>query len=266
MKKIISVILAIILAASSALVLASCALAKSLEESLNVVFMNEGEIVANDTVTQFKNVQTPEISEAYVPDGYKFYGWTPYALNEVDPAAKDFKKTFIGGGKMLHYMDVKGFENNRTVVLNALIIDKELVPKEYHYVVLAWYDKVATSGISGAQMATLEEKLTAYLRGEGVSEEDIATIVIRGYSGNVGPSCGQIMADDDVDIMLGWGSASNVIDTGGMKPEMLLETVSYPVVYEGATKNRTIHRLSDTDTVNKVMAWLQSEDCTSIFN
>lgn len=265
MKKIIAILLFFACAASVA-ALPSCTIVKGMEENFNVVFMNEGEIVDSGTVSQFKNVLTPEVDEAYIPDGYKFYGWTPYAPEDVDPAAADFKDKFVGGGKMLHYLDVKGHEDNHTVVLNALIIDKDLVPKEYHYVVLAWYDKVATSGISAAQMETLETRLKTYLRGEGVSEEDLATVVIRGYSGNVGPSCGQIMADEDVDIMLGWGSADNVVNTGGMKEDMLLETVSYTVVYEGATKNRTIHRLTDSDSVNKVMAWLQTEDCTSIFH
>jgi len=266
MKKIIVLILTLILSITSVFALTSCAAVKGLEEEFNVVFMNEGEIVGYDTVTQFKNILTPDIDEAYIPDGYRFYGWTAYALKDVDPTAANFKQTYIGGGKMLHYMDVKGYENNRTVVMNALILDKNAVPKEYHYAVIAWYDKVATSGISAAQMATLEERLIAYLKSEGVSDEDIATIVVRGYTGNVGPSCGQIMADEDVDIMLGWGSASNVTSTGGMPESMLLESVVFPVIYNGETKNRNIHRLTDSESVNKVFAWLQSEDCTAIFN
>lgn len=240
-------------------------LPKALEEELNIVFMNEGEIVASGSVTQFRNIKTPAIDEAYIPEGYKFYGWTAYSFSDLNPAAADFKSKMIGGGKMLHYMDVKGHEDNRTVVMQAVIIDKNLVPKEYHYTVLAWYDKVATSGISQEQMDTLTAKLQAYLAAEGVSEEDIGTLVIRGYTGNVGPSVGQIMADEDVDIMLGWGSADNVTSTGGMPASMLLESRTFSVVYNGATKNRTIHRLTDSESVLKVWAWLQSEECTAIF-
>ena len=266
MKRVLILTLVVATLAISALSLTSCGVAKALEEQFNVVFMNEGEIVASDTVTQFKNVLAPDIDEAYIPEGYKFYGWTTLSLDEIDPAAPNFKSTLVGGGKMLHFTDVKGYEVNKTVILNAVIIDSSLVPKEYHYVVLAWYDKVATSGISEQQMVQLESKLKAYLKAEGVSDKDIATIVIRGYTGNVGPSCGQIMADEDVDIMLGWGSADNVTSTGGMKQEMLLETVAYQVTYNDTVKNRTIHRLTESDSVIKVMAWLQTEDCTSIFN
>ena len=237
------------------------------EEELSVVFVNEGEVVGRGSVTQYKNVKTPELGENYIPTGYRFYGWTVYNPDAVDPASPDFKSTFVGGGKMLHFMDVKGHENSeKEVIMSALIVDKSLVPKEYHYAVIAWYDKVATSGVSSAQMETLSAKLTAYLRSEGVSEEDIATIVIRGYTGNVGPSCGQIMADEDVDIMLGWGSRSNVTGTGGMPETMLLESEPYTVTYNGATKNRYLHRLTESESVLKVWEWLFSEDCTSIFN
>ena len=265
MKKLLSIIIVLIISISSVLTLSSCA-AKALEEELNVVFMNEGKIVANGKITQFVNYLSPELDDAYVPDGYKFCGWTPYSPEDIDPAAADFKTRFVKGGNMVHYTDVKGFESNRTVVMNALIIEKSLIPKDYHYVVIAWYAKTDTSGISQAQMDTLGTRLKTYLASEGVSEEDLATIVIRGYTGGVGTSCGQIMKDEDVDIMLGWGSASNVIETGGMKESMLLESVTFSVLYNGATKKRTIHRLTDSGSVVKVTAWLQTEDCTSIFN
>ena len=267
MRKILTLILVLPIICLSVFGFSACLFADMFEEELSVVFMNEGNIVGTGSITQYKNIKTPEIGAAYGPDGYKFYGWTVYNPDAVNPASPDFKSSYIGGGKMLHYMDVKGHENSKKeVVLSALIIDKTLVPKEYHYAVIAWYDKPATSGITSDKMETLHTRLSAYLTAEGVSASDIATIVVRGYTGNVGPSCGQIMADEDVDIMLGWGSQSNVTSTGGMPAAMLLESVSYSITYQGAAKSRTIHRLSSSDSVLKVWAWLQSEDCTSIFN
>lgn len=268
MKKLLIIILTLIpIVCTSVFGLSSCMLADIYEEELSVVYVCDGEIIETSSVTQYKNIKTPTLSDAYVPDGYRFYGWTVYNPNSINPASSDFKTTFIGGGKMLHYYDVKGHEkDDKTVILSAVVIDKSLVPVEYHYVVIAWYDKPATSGIVAEQMQTLNTKLTAYLKAEGVSDQDISTIVIRGYTGNVGPSCGQIMADEDVDIMLGWGSKSNVTSTGGMPEGMIKESVSYGITYQGAVKNRTIHRLSESETVLKVWAWLQSEDCTSIFN
>ena len=262
MKKILSLFFIILLAFTGVFGLTAC-VADLFEEELSVVFMNEGEVVGTGSVTQYKNIKTPGLDDAYVPEGYRFYGWTVYNPDTVNPAAPDFKSTFIGGGKMLHFMDVKGHEDSKKQVeLYALIVDKTLVPKEYHYAVVAWYDKEGTSGLNADKMETFNTKLTAYLKAEGVTDDDIATIVIRGYSGNVGPSCGQIMADEDVDIMLGWGSKSNVTGTGGMPESMLLESVSYNI----SSKSRHIHRLSDSESVLKVWAWMKSEDCTSIFN
>lgn len=244
----------------------SCA-AKAFEEEINVVFMYEDEIIGHDTVTQFKNIKSPTLPDAYIPDGYKFFGWTGYDLNtipttQVKPSDENFKSKYIGAGKMVHWADVEEHKNNSTVILRPLMIEKSEIIKDYHYVVIAWYDKPATSGVDQSLMDTLQNKLFAYLRGQGVSEEDINSIVIRGYTGNVGTSCGLIMEHEDVDIMFGWGSASNVTTTGGMPESMLLETEAD---YKVGAKNRTIHRLTDTDSVKFVYEWLKSEECRAIF-
>ena len=236
------------------------------EEEIEVIFKYEDEVIASDKVTQFKNIHTPMLDETYIYDGYKFYGWTALNVDNIRATDSNFKEEFIGDGKMVHYMDVKPYEKDGKVVLNALFIDKEEIPKVYHYAVIAWYSEAKNSGMNSDQIATLETKLKDYLRSEGVSDEDIATIIIRGYSGNVGTSCSSIMADEDVDIMLGWGSVDNVTNTGGIKESMLLETVSqFKVDYNGQTKYRTIHRLSDSETVIKVMEWMKSAECRNIF-
>lgn len=238
----------------------SCA-AKAVEKEINVVFMYEDEFISYETISQFKNAKTPTLPDSYIPEGYKFFGWTPLNPNTIKATDKDFENKYIGAGKMVHYADVSEYAKNETVVCQALMIDKADIPTVYHYTVIAWYNKPATSGVDETLMAKFETALLAYLRSNGVSEEDIATIVIRGYTGNVGTSCGQIMQDEDVDIMLGWGSRDNVTSTGGMKDEMLLETASFPV----GSKNRTIHRLTDKDSTKLIFAWLQTDECKNIF-
>ena len=88
------------------------------------------------------------------------------------------------------------------------------------------------------------------------------SIVIRGYTGNVGTTCGQIMEDDDVDLMFGWSSIDNVTSTGGMDPKSLLETITE---YKVGEKNRTIHRLSDKETAITVLDWMKSDACRNLF-
>ena len=41
--------------------------------------------------------------------------------------------------------------------------------------------------------------------------------------------------------------------------------ISYTVNYNGTDKNRTIHRLSASETVIKVMEWMKSDSCRDLF-
>lgn len=243
--------------------LTSC-LAGMFEKELTITFLCDEEVIGTASITQFKNAKTPTLPDSFIPSGYKFYGWTVLNPDKVKATDENFKQEFVGPGKMIHYMDVAQYTSNTKIQMQALFINKNDIPKVYHYCIIAWYDKVATSGFDTNLIDKLQNALYQYLRSEGVSEDDIKTIVFRGYTGNVGPSCGAIMADEDVDIMLGWGSVDNVTTTGGMKEEMLLETQSIQVNYNGTTKNRTIHRLTDSETVLKVMEWLKSAECQAL--
>lgn len=261
-KKLITLILGVV---CSATLLSGCSLAKSFEEELNVVFMAEGDHISDGTVTQFKNIKTPTISDAYLPDAdYRFVGWTCYQENQLDLTSPvNFKKQYIRGGAMLHYMDVAKFKNNNTVVCNALIMHKDDIPRDYHYAVVAWYDKVATSGIDQNKATTLEEMVKTYLTSEGVSQEDQNTIVFRGYTGNVGASTGAIMNDDDVDIMIGW--ATNISTTGVIPETAVLEDVTFNVPGV-STPTRHIHRLTNSNGCLKVMEYLKSDEVKNFFD
>ena len=237
------------------------------EDELNVVFMNEGQIVDNGVITQFKNFRTPELDEAYVPTDYRFLGWTAYDYSELDlQDATHFKTQYIMAGRMVHYMEAKPFAVNRTTVYTALILHKDEIPKDYHYAVVAWYSTENNSGMNSNQIKTLTTKTLDHLRGEGVSEADLKTVVFRGYSGNVGTSCGQIMYDGDVDIMLGWGSVDNVTGTGGMPAASLLQSVQFKVTYNGTVKTRWLHRLTATEAAIDLAAYFQTTEVYNIFN
>lgn len=246
--------------------LSGCA-AGMFEEEITVTFVNEGESVGSGVVTQFQNIKSPTIGSAYIPDDYRFVGWTAYAEQQLDlKDASHFKTQYIAGGRMVHYMEVKPFAKNHAVTLNAIIMHKDDIPKDYHYAVLAWYDKAANSGLDQAKMDKYEGMIKSYLASEGVSQSDIDSVVVRGYAGNVGPTTGQILFDDDVDIMLGWGSLDNITTTGSIPVEMVKESVQYPITYGGAVKNRYIHRLTETEGCLKLMEYLQSEESTTYFN
>lgn len=261
-KKLITLILGVV---CSATLLSGCGFAKSFEEELNVVFMAEGDHIGDGTVTQFKNIKTPTISDAYLPDAdYRFLGWTCYQENQLDlKSPSNFKKQYIRPGAMLHYMDVAKFKDNKTVICNALIMHKDDIPRDYHYAVVAWYDKVATSGIDQNKATTLEGMVKTYLTSEGVSQEEQNTIVFRGYTGNVGASTGAIMNDDDVDIMIGW--AANISSTGVIPEGAVLEDATFNVPGL-TTPTRHIHRLTDSEGCLKVMEYLKSDEVKNFFD
>ncbi len=261
-KKLITLIVGV---ACSATLLSGCGFAKSFEEELNVVFMAEGDHIGDGTVTQFKNIKTPTIGDEYIPDAdYRFLGWTCYQENQLDlKSPSNFKKQYIRGGAMLHYMDVVNFKDNKTVICNALIMHKDDIPRDYHYAVVAYYDKVATSGIDQSKATTLEGMVKTYLTSEGVSQEDQNTIVFRGYTGNVGASTGAIMNDDDVDIMIGW--AANIHSTGVIPETAVLEDETFNVPGL-STPTRHIHRLTDSEGCLKVMEYLKSGEVKRFFD
>ena len=250
-------ILILMLIVLSLFSLTSC-FAGMFEEEIKVIFTCDGEEISSGVVTQFKNIQAPELPDAYLPDGYKFFGWT--GLKNVKATDPNFKKEYIGGSKMVHYMDVRDFAKNGEVKLEAVIISLDEIPIEYHYVVIAWYDKFSTSGVNQELMNKFEAALMEYLKSQGVSDDDLATIVIRGYSGNVGPSCGAIMSDGDVDIMIGWNTVSNLVSTGGMSEDMIFESDSYTL----SGTSRYIHRISEKETASSVYNWIKSDACRAI--
>ena len=241
--------------------LSGCA-AKALEKELNVVFMCEGEVIDSGVVTQFQNIQSPTIPSTYYSSSERFLGWTCYDLSELDYSdATNFKTQYIGGGRMVHYMDVAKFAENSTVVCNALIMDKDDIPHEYHYAVLAWYDKAANSGLNQAVMDEYTVKMKEWLLAEGVSDEDVNSVVVRAYAGNVGPTTGNILYDDDVDLMLGWGSVSNITTTGSIPEEMIRESVSYTI----GTHARYIHRISDSVGGQKLLEHFNTAEMVDFF-
>ena len=265
--KIKNIIVSILGATCSMAFLSGCA-AGMFEEEIKVVFINEGEEMATGTVTQFKNIKSPVVDPGYIPKNYKFLGWTPYSEDQLDlSSAANFKKQYLPGGSMIHYKEAKEYEQGGVATFNALIMHKDDIPVEYHYAVVAWYDKTSTSGINADQMAWVKNHLATYLTNQGVSDTDVASVDVRGYSGDVGTSTGQINLDGDVDVMFGWGSVKNItVDAGSIDPSSIYETEEFPVLYNGTVKTRNVHRISEDEAAKQVMSFLLTDDVKNYFN
>ena len=242
-KHIIAALLVIILCLAA---LSGCSFMKSFERDVQVVLEVDGEYYDSCTVNIFNNaiVTPPDVPTKF--EGKTFIGWTAQQNWEE----LDIKEVKVSANKgLIRYNDVKDYIKGaeRSVTLQAAFVEIDLV--------IAWYDRGATSGLTEEYMASFEKNMYSYLTSNGYTPEDMY-IVIRGYDGAVGASCAKIMSDGDVDIMVGW--AANITSTGGMTQGTdFIENVGGITI--GSTANRYAARITDKELTNLVFDWIQSE-------
>jgi len=187
--------------------LAGCSGLKALENYVTLVLNVNGEIYATYDISIFNNAV---VTEPKAPEGEKLYGWTPqknWKELSQDEIVVTQNNTFIT------YNDVKDFIEGESQSVTLYAVFAVIPPKD---LVVAWYraEGVSTqTGLNEENMSAFTEDMYTYLRSKDYVPEEM-DIVVRPYDGNVGNSCGGIMADGDVDIMVGW--ASNIGTTGGI--------------------------------------------------
>ncbi len=236
-----SVAIALCMAAFS-----GCSVLKVFENDVQVILENEGEYVGTYTVNIFNNAVVPQPSKA----GYKFVGWS---VKEEWAESVDGYQLLTSNKSVVRYDDIKDYlvEERDSITLYSAYT---AIPR--HDIVIAWYDKESTSGLNETHMQQFKTNLYSYLSRQSLAPESM-DIVIRGYSGDVGTSCSDIMADGDVDIMIGWSSTSNLTGTGGLtEGEDFIENNSGITV---GSKPRYAARLTDTDLCKTVYRWIFSE-------
>lgn len=241
-KHLIAVLIAIV---ACLVALSGCAAVKGLERDVQVILENDGEYVGTYTVNQFNNAVVPEMEK----DDLMFMGWS--VLENWTEEDGDYYLTENTG--LIRYDDIKDF-----VVGDSLSITlyAAYAPIPERDLVIAWYDKETTSGLNQSYMDAFQTQLYAYLTSQGYTPESM-DIVIRGYSGDVGTTCSEIMKDSDVDIMVGWSSTSNLTNTGGLvKGEDFIENNGGVTI---GAKERYAARLTDTQLCNLVYEWIFEE-------
>lgn len=241
-KHLIAVLIALV---ACLVALSGCAAVKGLERDVQVILENDGEYVGTYTVNQFNNAVVPEMEK----DDLMFMGWS--VLEDWTEEDGDYYLTENTG--LIRYDDIKDF-----VVGDSLSITlyAAYAPIPERDLVIAWYDKETTSGLNQSYMDAFQTQLYAYLTSQGYTPESM-DIVIRGYSGDVGTTCSEIMKDSDVDIMVGWSSTSNLTNTGGLvEGEDFIENNGGVTI---GAKERYAARLTDTQLCNLVYEWIFEE-------
>lgn len=229
------------------LTLSACSVVAGLENDVNITLnVNGNALDGNYVVNTFNNAIVP-VPEA--PKGDVFLGWTA----DKDWQNKDIADVALSQNKgLIRYDDVKNYAVDGKITLYAVF---GVQPR--HDIAVAWYDKEKTSGLNQGVMDEFLTALKAFLTTQGYTPDSM-DIVVRGYAGNVGPTCGAIMDDGDIDIMVGWAAASNIEGTGGMKRGVDFLQNYGNIKLTGASKARYTAKLSDSEVVNKVYQWILS--------
>ena len=222
----------------------ACSLTGKLEKDVQVYLETSDGLLGPYTVNAFNNAIVPA-QEA--PRGKKQLGWT----DDKNWNEKDIKNVSVSENVgLIRYDDVKNYAKKGKVTLYPVFGDITR-----HDIAIAWYDKEKTSGLNQSVMDDFTDALKAYLTEQGMNPAEM-DIVVRGYDGNVGTSCGNVMKDSDVDIMVGWAAKSNLEGTGGLKAgEDFLQNYGN-ITLTGAEKARYAARLGDTDLVKQVYNWI----------
>ena len=229
------------------LTLSACSVVAGLENDVNITLnVNGNALDGNYVVNTFNNAIVP-VPEA--PKGDVFLGWTA----DKDWQNKDIADVALSQNKgLIRYDDVKDYAVDGKITLYAVF---GVQPR--HDIAVAWYDKEKTSGLNQGVMDEFLTALKAFLTTQGYTPDSM-DIVVRGYAGNVGPTCGAIMDDGDIDIMVGWAAASNIEGTGGMKRGVDFLQNYGNIKLTGASKARYTAKLSDSEVANKVYRWILS--------
>ena len=222
-----------------------CALLKGLEKSCDVTFVGG---VPFDTahVTTFDNGLTPHVEKTSIPADHKFFGWTALDPDTVHYSDPGFKHKYVDYDGIVRYDDIKNHIQNGKVTMYPLYIHESELP--INYLVVGWYAKTGTSGLSSTQINRWKVDLMNFLENDvHATEDQLSKVVIRAYDGNVGTIGSLINKDGDVDVFLGAGP--NLKSDGGV--EYVARTSGIPM----GSESRYIYQLSDRTIAKTVYEW-----------
>lgn len=246
MKKMFKTVMTLLLVTSAG-TLTGCGTVKGLEKNASVVLVNGDRVVSSYTINIFSNALIGGIDESAVPEGQEFLGWSTKSdwtfgvdsVEELYPAES-----------LIRYNDVKDQIVDNVFKLTAAFGEKQVAPAGY--LVIGWYAKTATSGLDDKIIANFTVALNNYVKAQGATEAEIATIAVRPYDGAVADMGTAVNKDGDVDLLIGVGN--NIDTTGGV--QVIEKIGDIPM----GAKSRYIARLSEKEIAVAVYQWLQTPE------
>lgn len=212
-----------------------------------LTFMVDEDIYATREV---KDGKTCASIDAPIKEGSTFLKWVDSEDNEFV-----FGSTVVTSNLILRAVFETISEDD--IVLN---IRNSKEADTVYPLVIGWYGKTDTSGLNDANMTTFASNLVAFLRASNVADEDIERISIRCYAetGKVAALASEIVADGDVDLILGGGG--NITSQTGLE-----SAVTSTGLTMGAATSRVVAELGTNALATLVRLAISSNDATNNF-
>ena len=221
------------------------------------------EEVYKTKVNIFNSAILPDNPSANWPKDKSFLG---YGLKEFEKGVSK-KSDFYPSKALVRFNDVKKYAKNNTVTLKATYCNPEDVPTKY--LVVGWYARTKTSGLTTDIMGGFETMLRNYLKdlkaqadngvdlGFTITDDDLKDVEVRSYDGDVATIGGNIKFDADVDIFLGAGV--NLGSQGGVE---YTGRNAYDIA---GVADRYIYRLNDRPQVKAIYTWMRTTEVKAYF-
>lgn len=198
------------------------------------------------------------------------YAFLGYGLKDFEKGVSK-KSDFYARSGLVRYNDVKDYAVDGVVTLKAAYCAPEDVPTRY--LVVGWYARTRTSGLTTDIMDGFQTMLMDYLveckdklqygevtveeLGFNVTDDDLLDVEVRAYDGDVATIGGNITFDGDVDIFLGAGV--NLGSQGGVTYE---KRNAYEIA---GVADRYLYQLNDRDQVKGVYSWMRTSPVRAYF-
>lgn len=234
---------------ATAMILSGCNFLTGLEKDLTVVLNTEDGVFATCQVNIFNNYylkETPPVSDTT----YMFYGWSPKEdfIPEVDDSS-----LLLTNKQVIRYNDVVQWAQKDSNIVDLYAV---IAPRPVYDLVIGWYNKVSTSGLTEDIINKYVDGVEAYLDSQGHDHNNLK-IDVRGYEGDVATVGSKVNADTDVNVLVGMGS--NIQSQGGINYVELIDGITM-----GTKTKRNIALVVENTLGRLVFEWSKTAEAQAL--
>ncbi len=234
---------------AASILLSGCNFLTGLEKNLTVVLNTDDGVFATCSVNIFNNYYLKETPIVEDPT-YMFYGWSPKEdfIPEVDDSS-----LLLTNKQVIRYNDVKAYALPDSAIVNLYSV---IAPRPVYDLVVGWYNKVSTSGLTEEIVNKYVAGMESYLDSQGHDHSSLK-IDVRGYEGDVATVGSKVNADTDVNVLLGMGT--NIQTQGNINYVELIEGVAM-----GNKTGRNIALVVENELGRLIFDWSKTAEAQAL--